>query len=61
MDYGHSENRNVQPESWDGSWFCGDNDSTQCMCNGEMWYGLLERPDTGTRINSLDEMKEFKT
>jgi len=62
IDYGHKqENRTDAVPHWDKLWLCGDTELSSCKCKGTIHYGFLNAPDTGKGIDTLDEMRYWKS
>jgi len=40
---------------------CGKGPSDSCQCPGMLWFGLQTRPDNGAKIETFDEMREWRT
>ena len=40
---------------------CASKANESCKCPGTMWFGLSTRPDTKAKIETFDEMREWKT
>lgn len=40
---------------------CAAKANESCKCPGTMWFGLATRPDTKTKIDTFEEMREWKT
>lgn len=40
---------------------CASKANESCKCPGTMWFGLASRPDTKAKIESFEEMREWKT
>lgn len=68
-DYGATEGRSIVVPTWDEIWYCGDTgtksefrtQSTRCGCDGTLHYGFRDAPDTNKTIETLDEMRFWKT
>jgi len=40
---------------------CANSSSESCKCPGTTWIGIASRPDNKQKIDSFDEMREWKT
>jgi hypothetical protein len=57
-DYGFQKGKNVDPDPWDGVWYCGDSDAYECDCYGTLYRSLLNDPITGQRMESFTQIRE---
>jgi len=40
---------------------CAGSAAESCMCPGTLWFGLANRPDKGAKIETFDELREWRT
>ena len=40
---------------------CASGPSDSCMCPGTLWFGVATRPDNGAKVETFDEMREWRT
>jgi len=59
-DVGFAQKKNVDADSWDTPWYCGDTDKYECDCYGNLYRSLLYNPLTGKRMESFTEIREHK-
>jgi hypothetical protein len=59
-DVGFAQKKNVDADSWDTPWYCGDTDKYECDCYGNLYRSLLYDPLTGKRMEAFTEIREHK-
>jgi hypothetical protein len=40
---------------------CAKSGTDSCMCPGTLWFGISVRPDNGAKIDTFEEMREWRT
>ena len=40
---------------------CASGAMESCMCPGTLWFGLATRPDNGAKIETFEDMREWRT
>lgn len=60
VGYKGKNKRDPEPETWDNTWYCGDTNMTECQCDGVLYMGLVNANDTGKRIDTFDELRQYQ-
>lgn len=60
LDFGFKEKRSATPD-YGIPIFCADKETTTCKCPGTVWLGHKNKLDTGERISTWEDFRQWGT